>query len=181
MKLTRQAWIEAGMQMLARHGVDGVRITALARRLGVTRGSFYWHFKDRDDILEAMLTAWEAETAEQFGKAGEAPSGLERIRALIRENQMSLGRLPDVAIFAWAASDSTVARRVSAVERRRLDFITKALRDGGHSRGRAERISFIAYLASRAWEEHERRDPGLVPDLSVFGGWLMEMMEPPSG
>ena len=180
MKLTRQSWIEAGMQMLARQGVGDVRVTALARRLGVTRGSFYWHFKDRDDLLESMLVAWEAETTENLASASDAPPGIERIRALLREGQKAPGRLPDVAIFAWASSDSAIAQRVSVVERQRLEFVTRALRDGGYPRGRAEKVSLIAYLASRGWEEHERRDPDLVPERSVFGNWLMELIETPS-
>ena len=176
MKLTRQEWIEAGMQMLARQGVASVRVTELARRLGVTRGSFYWHFKDRNDLLESMVSAWETETTELLEKASEAPAGFERIRALQWEGRQAEGRLPDVAIFAWASNEPSIVQRVSAVERQRMEFIAEAFRDGGMPRGRADKITLIAYLASRAWEEHERRDAGLVPDRPVFESWLNELM-----
>ncbi len=163
------------MEMLARQGVASVRVTELARRLGVTRGSFYWHFKDRDDLLESMLSAWEAETTEHLENAGEAPAGIERLRALQGESRQAKGRLPDVAIFAWASHEPTIVQRVSVVERQRMEFIAEAFRDGGMSRGRADKITLIAYLASRAWEEHEMRDASLVPDRSVFENWLIEL------
>jgi AcrR family transcriptional regulator len=58
-RLDRQAWLDAGLGLLAQRGVGAVRITDLARRLNVTKGSFYWHFRDRADLFEAMLEMWE--------------------------------------------------------------------------------------------------------------------------
>ena len=57
--LTRENWIDFALQRLTEEGIDKVTITGLARELSVTKGSFYWHFKDRDDLLQAMLTRWE--------------------------------------------------------------------------------------------------------------------------
>ena len=54
--LTRENWIDFALQRLTEEGIDKVTITGLARELSVTKGSFYWHFKDRDDLLQAMLT-----------------------------------------------------------------------------------------------------------------------------
>ena len=56
--LTREDWISGAWDMLGERGMDGVRVEPLARRLGVTKGSFYWHFKDRGELLEALLNRW---------------------------------------------------------------------------------------------------------------------------
>ena len=57
--LDREAWIEAAIGTLAEHGVAGVRVESLAKSLGVTKGSFYWHFRDRPDLLAAVLDFWK--------------------------------------------------------------------------------------------------------------------------
>jgi AcrR family transcriptional regulator len=58
--LSRGDWVAVALGILADEGIEAVRITRLAVDLGVTRGSFYWHFKDRDDLLAALIAAWEA-------------------------------------------------------------------------------------------------------------------------
>lgn len=58
-QLARQDWEQAALQMLAERGLDGLAIEPLARRLGVTKGSFYWHFSDRLELLKSALATWE--------------------------------------------------------------------------------------------------------------------------
>jgi AcrR family transcriptional regulator len=57
--LDRDAWIKAAIAVLAEHGADGLRVEVLAKRLGVTKGSFYWHFKDRRDLQDEVLALWK--------------------------------------------------------------------------------------------------------------------------
>jgi AcrR family transcriptional regulator len=66
--LTPDRWIEAATDLLVDQGIDSVRIDVLARVLKVTRGSFYWHFKDRGGLLQAVLQAWRARATEQLTK-----------------------------------------------------------------------------------------------------------------
>ena len=58
-KHSRHSWLNAGLEQLAAHGPDGLRIMAIAEKLGVTKGSFYWHFRDRPALLAALLEEWE--------------------------------------------------------------------------------------------------------------------------
>jgi AcrR family transcriptional regulator len=58
-QLDREAWIKAALDILAEKGLDGIRVEVLAKRLRVTKGSFYWHFKDRRDLLDAVLETWK--------------------------------------------------------------------------------------------------------------------------
>lgn len=59
-RLDRHDWVDAGIAILASKGVDAVRIESLAKQLNISKGSFYWHFKNREDLLEAILAEWES-------------------------------------------------------------------------------------------------------------------------
>lgn len=84
--LTRMDWILAATAALGQSGVDSVRVEALARRLKTSKGSFYWHFKDRPDLLEAVLALWEAEgTSDVIAMAADLPTPRERLVAVMEE------------------------------------------------------------------------------------------------
>ena len=178
MQLTRNHWIEAALQTLGRRGVDAVRIEVLARELGVTKGSFYWHFKDRDDLLEAMISAWEEETRalhEETAKAGDASARMHRSNELVNQQK---GRLPDYAMFAWARRDPKVAQRVAAVEARRLSFLREIAAEAGHDKGEAERLSMLAYLSFIGWVDRTSRVPDETPSFAAFSVSLQRLIFP---
>ena len=94
--LTKDDWLGEAMELLRSQGVGGVRILTLAKSLQVSRGSFYWHFRDRRDLLDHMLDWWDrqmTDTVIEFTRTGE--SGPERVTfrtaALLRR---LLGREP---------------------------------------------------------------------------------------
>jgi AcrR family transcriptional regulator len=131
----RTAWIGAGLQALAAGGPDAVRIEALARTLGVTKGSFYWHFDNRKALLDELLDAWERISVDEVierveGKhangADNAKSKLERLGATAVSGDKTLGVdlvEADLAIRDWARRDETVARRLRRVDNRRMDYM----------------------------------------------------------
>ena len=61
---SRKSWLEAALQALARGGIDRVRVESLAKDLGVTKGSFYWHFKDREQFFDEMLSFWAEQSTQ---------------------------------------------------------------------------------------------------------------------
>ncbi len=178
MQLTRADWIEAGLELIERDGMSGLRLSVLARRLGVTKGSFYWHFKDRDEFLEAIVTTWEDDSRAFFAEAAKEADPEERIRLLYNllgeRLKRKKGRFPDHSIFAWAHYERALARRVATVERERLDFTATALRELGFDRAEAERLSLETYLTMTAWLEREDRCPELIPQFSVISKSLMD-------
>lgn len=131
----RSAWIEAGLRALASGGPDAVRIEALARTLGVTKGGFYWHFDNRHALLDAILDTWERVSVDEVierieGERGEgaddAKSKLERLGATAVSGGSGLGIdlvEADLAIRDWARRDEKVARRLRRVDNRRLDYM----------------------------------------------------------
>jgi len=132
-RLSRDDWVDAAFAALAEGGIDAVRIGRLCRALGVTKGSFYWHFRGREDLLDAVAGAWgggvPARAREQLDAAEGNPSELlVRVTRLLGE--LDIGRR-DHAMRAWAASDPRAARAVERADGRLLPFVEDLLRRTG--------------------------------------------------
>ncbi len=122
----RQAWVEAGLQALATGGPDAVRVEALAAGLGVSKGGFYWHFKDRKALLEGMLDSWEQIGTDQVVERIESAGGDARakVRRLIELAPRARRDFEvDLAIRDWARRERAVAVRLQRIDRRRLDWL----------------------------------------------------------
>ena len=83
----KQRWMVAGLEALRKGGVAGVRVERLAADLGITKGSFYWHFRDRGGLLEALLEFWSREMTDvEFERVGAMRAGLAgRLLALAED------------------------------------------------------------------------------------------------
>jgi AcrR family transcriptional regulator len=120
----RSKWIEQGLRALAAGGPDAVRIEPLAQALGVTRGGFYWHFKDRRALLEEMLDTWERATTQEVNErlereGGDASFKLRRLLALTSSSVL----MTDLAVRDWSRHDPTVAERLRRIDNRRMDYL----------------------------------------------------------
>lgn len=122
----RTAWIDAGLRALAAGGPDAVRIERLAKQLGATRGSFYWHFADRDALLQALLETWERRSVAEVvdhveGRGGDARARLRRLFALASVDTNLLA--VDLAVRDWARRDPAVAERLRRVDNGRMAYL----------------------------------------------------------
>ncbi|THH35045.1 TetR/AcrR family transcriptional regulator [Aliishimia ponticola] len=121
---TPQTWIDAGLAALKSKGPDGVRAETLARDLGATKGSFYWHFKDVPAFHDEVLKAWSAQIQARFEKAlGSGDTPVMQLRALAKFRQTPL----DSAVRAWAAQDSRAQSAVTRVDKAMLSQISDLL------------------------------------------------------
>ncbi|HVK21386.1 MAG TPA: TetR/AcrR family transcriptional regulator [Actinokineospora sp.] len=159
-RLTRTDWITAALTALAEGGVSAVAVDPLAKRLDVTRGSFYWHFKSRDDLLLSALEWWEQEgTASVIDRVGHLTDPWERLRALFH---IALTEDPtdglEPALVAHA-DDPLVAPALHRVTARRLDFLTVAYTDAGLPPDRARVQAVVTYSAYIGWTELRRAAP----------------------
>ena len=127
----RTSWVEEGLRALGVGGPDAVRVEKLAQGLGVTKGGFYWHFEDRQALLEEMLDAWERSVIDEVIARVEAGSGdarakLRRLSALAGNARRSTGgelMTIELAIRDWARRDTAVAERVERIDNRRMEYM----------------------------------------------------------
>jgi AcrR family transcriptional regulator len=149
-RLTREDWLENALTILSREGRAGLRIQALSAALGVSRGSFYWHFKARDDFIHALLDYWYEEytagAPAAVGADGGSPEErLLRLMRLVHDQDLTRH---DLTVRSLAALDTQFSRTVKKVDRFRLDFIQSLFVEMGFAddqvriRGRA----CLAYL-----------------------------------
>lgn len=149
--LTPARWVEAATTLLTDQGIDRVRVDLLAKALGVTRGSFYWHFKDRNDLLRALLQAWRDAATDQlierFEHRSTDPRELLRQLLMLPFRGRSAERAAriELAIRAWARRDATARRAVDEVDERRISYIAQCMSALGFSIAQARARAFVVY------------------------------------
>ncbi|MBA3781645.1 MAG: TetR/AcrR family transcriptional regulator [Nocardioides sp.] len=169
-KVTRDDWLYAALTTLARSGVTAVSVEPIARGLGVTRGSFYWHFKDREALLIGALELWESEATTSFIEAlTPITDPAERLSTLLREaltGDEIAGLEP--ALVAHA-SDPVVSVVLERVTRRRMAYLEECFRDLGLDKREARLQAVAAYAAYLGWVELRRAAPDAVPEVARTG------------
>jgi AcrR family transcriptional regulator len=164
-RLTRDDWITAALGAIADGGLAAVGVEPLAARLGATKGSFYWHFENRDALLEAAIRRWEQETttdvAAEITTAHDAPaSQFRRLVASVieRAEQDRVG--PALLASAGHPAVAPALERVTAV---RLNLIATVLRRLGFPPGEARRRALLAYSAYLGHGQLVHSTPGVLP------------------
>ena len=150
-RLSPQEWINAGFRALTQYGPEGLRVEPIARALGATKGSFYWHFKDLGALQMAMLAYWEeVATHRVIAKLAEVPQGLPRLMALAKAvttpHEAQGGAGAEAAIRGWARAFSPAAEAVGRVDAARLEFLTGCLDDIGQDDPDIARLIYAAHL-----------------------------------
>ena len=133
-KLTKETWLAAGFQSLAENGPTSIQINLLAKKLGATKGSFYWHFKDMADYKAGMLTLWRSKAATDVIETINAETTPEQqLDALFSTTSQPApddygGRKIEPAMRAWALADDDVRDALAELDGLRLSFL-KSLMD----------------------------------------------------
>lgn len=136
--LTREDWITGAWEMLGDAGLDGVRVEPLARRLGVTKGSFYWHFRDRQELLDVLLDIWFSIWDDQMSPDIDGDGNAEeRIWALFESVIRRTTRGQTVSLRLLSHKDPEIARRIDERDAQRLAFLMQRLQEIGFSREEA--------------------------------------------
>lgn len=154
-RLGANDWVRGALDLLAEEGVDGVRIEVLAKRLGVTKGSFYWHFKDRQGFLRAMLDDWRRRaTLDIINRieSGEEPPQ-ERLRTLLhlpfRGGRSKRGADVELSIRLWGRTDMVARDTLAEIDKLRLRYISKLFAEAGFAVKEAESRAVLAYAYMR--------------------------------
>lgn len=173
-KRSKETWLAAGFRSLAENGPSAIRINALAKALGATKGSFYWHFKDISAFKADMLALWVTKVAgDVIEDITTQQTSEDQLDALFVNATRAApdefgGRTIETAMRAWALSDNDVAEALAELDKQRLSFLKSLLDQLGldgsvlseliygayiglddlHSKGRADNIAAHAALKS---------------------------------
>jgi AcrR family transcriptional regulator len=150
-------WLRAAQNRLSEHGIESVRVEVLARDLGVSKGSFYWHFRDRGELLDRLLTRWEDAETDWLNADGGAGAATRWAKFIARTADPERMRL-EVALRAWARSDERIATRIAAVEKRKSRLIADVLREIGFAEAAAGSWSELVLLICLGWLDRATRD-----------------------
>ena len=149
-RLTADDWAQAALDLIAEQGVAAVAVEPLARRLGVTKGSFYWHFPSRDALLQAALERWESVEQEAvFGTLERVPDPRDRLRALFRMVAHEYQSHVIYSALLKALDHPSVQPVIDRVSKRRLDYLAASFRQTGLVREDAlhrARLTYAAYV-----------------------------------
>lgn len=149
--LSPEHWIEAATGLLEDGGVDLVRVDVVAKLLQVTRGSFYWHFRDRGDLLARVLQAWRAAATDQLVERFERLPGTatERLREVLslpfRGRSAQRAARVELAIRDWARRDEMAQHAVEEVDERRIGYIAQCFSELGFGIAEARARAFLFY------------------------------------
>lgn len=175
--LTVQDWAEAALDSLAIGGIDAVAVEPLARKLGVTKGSFYWHFANREALLRAALELWERkETLDVLARIGEESDPYERIVKLFKHANAGYrsGRL---YLAIAAAEDKPLVREfVQRVSESRMNYLCESYRALGFSEASARHWARFAYATFMGNLQIRRDTPDAMPSGAQFNEYLRLMI-----
>lgn len=149
--LTRNDWIAAATDILATSGIDLVRVDSLAKQLKITRGSFYYHFKSRQDLLQAILDSWRLKATENVinsikNKVDTPKKQLSELMALPLKGEKSYEAASiEASLRVWARRDKMARAAVDEVDSYRLNFIKELFIKMEHSTQQAEDLAMLVY------------------------------------
>jgi AcrR family transcriptional regulator len=154
-RLDAEAWINGALDVVAAQGIDGVRVETLAKMLNVTKGSFYWHFADRDALLAAILNHWRRTATlaiiARLDQTEQTAAG--RLRQLLKlpfhGPRAERGANVELSIRLWGRRDSRAATALAEVDQLRLSYIESLLRDCGFDAASAKARAILAYAFIR--------------------------------
>lgn len=155
-RISSDDWVFAALRALARGGPQAVRVEVLARELGVTKGSYYHHFGNRQDVLDACVRSWEDLATNEVIRQIDSISGPpdERLRRLAQLVFAPHGDNDGIeaALRAWGGVDPSAAEAVERVDERRLSYVEGLLAAAGvpDPRARAELV-YRALIGEFAW------------------------------
>jgi AcrR family transcriptional regulator len=143
-QLSAKDWLDQGLKTLAKSGFTALKAEPLAKAMGVSRGSFYWHFASLGAFHAAILKHWREVAAEQVITDLEAAQNTSPLPMLLRRTFG--GRLAlEKAVRSWAAFDPAARMAVQATDRRRLDYVGGLFRAAGFAPGAARARAQIIY------------------------------------
>jgi AcrR family transcriptional regulator len=178
--LTASDWAEAALQLVAESGLDALTVSHLATRLGVTKGSFYWHFNSRDDLLAAALERWQQRATVDTMKAlDEVPDPRTRLELILGAASQPPRARSLYASLAQAAGHPLVRKALSRVATARIAYLETCDTAMGLSASDARARAVFAYAAYRGVLQLAHEAPASLPaDWDVYAALVKAQLVP---
>ena len=162
--LTRADWIGTAVEALARDGLRAVAVEPLAERLGATKGSFYWHFRDRNALLQAAVEHWERTAIdEELERLELIADPIERHHATVAGLNASPKDAKIFMVLLWNADHPVIGPAVERIVHKRMAFSQRLREQAGLSPEQAERSAVHAYSVWLGLQLLRQAVPGLIP------------------
>ena len=152
-RLSREEWLARALEVLGRKGAGKLTVESLARQLGVTKGSFYWHFRDRADFFRQLIEYWDEQftqtvITEISGLGGAAEERLLELMRLVLSKRLDRFEMP---VRAWAQQNPALAPLVRKVDRHRISFVRSLFLEMGFDEDEAEMRTrvFLTYMITQ--------------------------------
>lgn len=176
--LSREAWVKAATNLIAKEGVQAVAVEPLALALGVTKGSFYWHFHNRDELILAALEAWEQDqSADVVTRYAGIEDPRRRLRVLLFAafEDVENGRF--FAALAVSSEDPRVRPYLRRATERRLAFGVEAFQALGLAEEEARQRALLAYAAYAGYFQLLRTTPEAVAAVTDLSGYVRRLAD----
>ena len=151
--LSQEEWLERALEVVSGEGGAKLRIATLVEAVGVTKGSFYWHFKNRDDFVDKLIDYWHERytltVSSSLDRSNE--NAAEKLRKLMKMVFVEQLTRHDLAIRSWAIAEPKLRDRVKRTDDHRLDYLCKLFRGIGFDREASE-LRARVFLGEAAWE-----------------------------
>jgi len=152
-RISKRQWLDKALNILEQSGIEAVKIDRLAKELNVSRSGFYYHFKDRQDLLQHVLDFWTNEytgvvTSDLSLKEIKADERLLAIMKMIKEKNLTKY---DLALNLWARNDPQASEALKIVVAMRLDYLREIFRELGISGDELEMRTKL-FVCYQSWE-----------------------------
>ena len=183
-QLQRFDWLQKALEIFVAEGIDAIRITRLAQDLNVTRGSFYWHFQNREDLIDALVRYWKdkntAAITESIGKAHSLADGIFRFFETCIDTTMFDPRL-DLALREWARRSTAVRALIDLEDEARIESLRGFYQRFGYQMPQAlirARVLYYSQIGFYALEVQEPLQTRLAYTEAYFEAFTGEQLKP---
>jgi AcrR family transcriptional regulator len=162
-RTSREDWLHRARDLLVARGVAEVKILTLSQELGVSRSSFYWYFKSRAELLDALLEEWEARTTGSILRQCARPAEditmavCHFFRCFLDPAMFDQGL--DFAVRAWSRTDPSIRQRIDVADQTRLEAVTAMFARHGYPEAEADARARILYFMQLGYHALEVREP----------------------
>jgi len=176
--LSRDAWVRAALNAVAQEGLQAVAVEPLAQVLGVTKGSFYWHFSNRDELIQAVLDAWEQDQSlDVVARYQGIEDPRRRLRVLLFAAFEDTENGKVFAALAASSEDPRVQPHLRRATARRLELGREAFLALGLNEEDARQRALLAYAAYAGYFQLLRTTPEAVAEVTDLSGYVRRLAD----